>query len=75
MLIGLAFHRFSGHSYPHRPAATPGTEPNFQPGDIDAALAELGEAFDVARADLDALLEAAERHALARRTSLSPRRR
>ncbi|MBO9712570.1 HPP family protein [Sphingomonas sp.] len=68
VLSGLAFHRLvSGHSYPHRPVAPP--QDPLTAEDIDAALAELGETFDVAREDLDALLEAAARHARQRRGS------
>ncbi len=66
VLAGVAFHRFSGHSYPHRPVPAP-AHPRIQPEDIDAALAEAHESFDVSREDLAALLEAAERHAIARR--------
>lgn len=64
--VGLIFHRFSGHSYPHR-AANPA--PGVSMADIDAALDEAGEAFDVSREDLQALLASAERHAQARRRS------
>ena len=63
---GIAFHRLSGHSYPHRAAAMP-AQPRLAGEDIDAALADLGESFDVSREDLKALLERAERHAEARR--------
>ncbi|MEP9357866.1 HPP family protein [Sphingomonas sp. KR3-1] len=66
VLAGIAYHRFSGHSYPHRPVPAPG-DPRVLPEDIDAALAEAQESFDVNREDLAALLEAAERHAIARR--------
>ena len=62
--VGYMFHCFSGHSYPHRPART---APGVSMADIDAALDESGEAFDVSRADLQALLAAAERHAERRR--------
>jgi CBS domain-containing membrane protein len=62
---GILFHRFSRHSYPHRtPAAAPQA---FHPEDIDAALADVGETFDVSRADLDLLLRRAELHAASRR--------
>jgi CBS domain-containing membrane protein len=71
--IGVAFHRFSGHSYPHR--AQPVEGKSFVPAsvglemaDIDAALADLGETFDISREDLALLLERAEVHA-AMRTS------
>jgi CBS domain-containing membrane protein len=63
--VGLAFHRISGHSYPHRPAP-PSGRPRLLAEDIDAALAETGESFDVSVEDLQALLERAERHAAAR---------
>ncbi len=63
---GLLVHRFTGHSYPHRaPAAPPA--PGLLPKDIDAALAETGEAFDISREDLLALLARAETHAAKRR--------
>ena len=73
---GLIFHRISGHSYPHRPIATAPSS-GFATADIDAALAEMHETFDIARADLDALLAAADRHAAVRRARSvrsSPRR-
>ncbi|WP_375421817.1 HPP family protein [uncultured Sphingomonas sp.] len=71
--IGYLFHRLSGHSYPHV-AAVPGaavavatagsTMPHRE--DIDRALADLGETFDVSREDLDLLLQRAEFHAAER---------
>ena len=70
---GWAFHRFSGHSYPHRAVPVAGhsvtiaEDPRFRPEDIDAALAELGETFDVSREDLDLLFRIAERRAGERR--------
>lgn len=63
---GLAFHRLSGHSYPHRPLPAP-ARPTLLAVDVEAALAEAGESFDVAAEDLIALLERAERHARTRR--------
>lgn len=63
---GLLVHRFTGHSYPHRVRAVP-PAPGLLPEDIDAALAEAGEAFDVSREDLLALLARAEWHAARRR--------
>lgn len=66
VLAGIAFHKLSGHSYPHRPA-TAAARPRLLGEDIDAALSELGETFDVSREDLEALLERAERHAEMRR--------
>lgn len=67
--LGLLFHRLSGHSYPHRAVPVAGhsvTVPGdsrFRAEDVDAALAELGETFDVSRSDLDLLFRVAERHA------------
>lgn len=65
-LCGLMVHRVTGHSYPHRVQPAP-PAPGLLPEDIDAALAEAGEAFDVSREDLLALLARAEHHAAARR--------
>jgi CBS domain-containing membrane protein len=66
VLAALIFHRFSGHSYPHRPVAMP-AGPSILPEDVDAALEETHESFDVSREDLLALVSAAERHAAKRR--------
>ncbi|MGV3482339.1 MAG: HPP family protein [Sphingobium sp.] len=74
LLVGLGwlFHRFSGHSYPHRPvpvASAPApvsVAPGLSIEDIDLALKELGETFDVSREDLDALFRKAEANAAAR---------
>ncbi len=63
--LGMFFHRISGHSYPHEPAlAAP--PPGLHLQDIDAALAELPDSFDISREDLDVLLSKAEAHAVAR---------
>ncbi len=74
-LVSLAmfFHRMSGHSYPHEPALTPQAAAKmreaagFHLEDIDRALAELPDSFDIDRADLDLLLSQAELHAIRRR--------
>jgi len=79
LLAALAwvFHRFSGHSYPHVPAPAPASthataDPppqlrvGFRAADIDAALKDLGETFDINREDLDRLLRQVERRALER---------
>lgn len=62
---GYAFHRISGHPYPHRaaPAATPAS---IGMPDVEAALAETGEAFDLSREDLLALVQRAAAHAATR---------
>jgi CBS domain-containing membrane protein len=72
---GLVYHRFSGHSYPHRPVPAAGhivPAPSLipHPEDIDKALEDLGESFDVSREDLDLLFAQVERHAAARRDSV-----
>lgn len=72
VMIGWLFHRFSGHSYPHRAVpmsrfpATVTADPRIRAEDIDAALSEMGEEFDVSREDLALLFQIAERFALDR---------
>ncbi|MDE2458208.1 MAG: HPP family protein [Rhodospirillales bacterium] len=74
--FGWIFHRLIGHTYPHvppkivSPVGTKDPAPILRAGfhveDVDAALAELGEAFDINRNDLDQLLQRVERQALLR---------
>lgn len=83
VIFGLIFHRFTRHSYPHKPqvvmATTHGTA-NLPPqlrvqlteADIDAALAEGGEPLDISRDDLHRILRRAEISAL-ERTARVPR--
>ena len=78
ILTGLAFHRTSGHSYPHRPIPIVGHElassdlgvPH--PADIELALADLGKTFDVSREDLDLLFRRVEFHAAKRAAGPAP---
>ncbi len=63
---GLAFHRLTRRSYPHRPVPAPKPASGIQPADIDAALAEMHESFDIAREDLDQLIARAQAHAASR---------
>lgn len=70
---GWAFHKLSGHSYPHvAPTVAPAPELSPlnrfgpSPEDVDAVLAEVGEAFDISRDDLRALLRELEARVLAR---------
>lgn len=56
----------AGHTLPPAPAG-------FLPEDLEAALAELGETFDVAREDLDLLVRLTEERAAARRAGVSER--
>ena len=75
--VGWLFHKFTCHSYPHRPVqapknlhhtldAPPEIRTGFSSTDVDAALAESGEAYDIERTDLEQLLRSVERHALVR---------
>ncbi|MGE4322384.1 MAG: HPP family protein [Sphingobium sp.] len=73
VLCAMAYHRFTRHSYPHRPGvpasaapAAPVAASGLHIEDIDKALVDLGETFDISRADLDLLLNHAELHAKAR---------
>jgi CBS domain-containing membrane protein len=69
VVAAVLFHRgVTGHSYPHRPAAKPADlkRVGFHAEDIDRALADMGETFDIGRDDLDLLLTHAEQHARAR---------
>ena len=70
---GWLWHRWSGHSYPHRPAVVatatpmpPAIEALLHRDDIDKALADMGESFDISIEDLDMLLHRAEAHAAER---------
>jgi len=73
---GWLFHRISGHSYPHRAAAhgaaaaVKPVEQGLHRDDIEKALTDMGETFDIAMDDLDLLLSYAEGHALQRRGPL-----
>ena len=64
VVIAILYHRTSRHSYPHR-AATPAPMPDraVQLRDIDAALDNMHESFDISREDLEALYSHAEQHA------------
>lgn len=76
-MLGWAFHRLLRHGYPHA-ATPPPTNPRgtndplprhrvgFNEADIDAALADLGEAFDIDRDDLGRVLHRVELRALGR---------
>jgi hypothetical protein len=65
--LGMFFHRATGRSYPHEPVVIPPTPVALiQPEDVDAALEDMHESFDIAREDLDTLLAHAERHARAK---------
>ncbi|OQW69725.1 MAG: hypothetical protein BVN33_17945 [Proteobacteria bacterium ST_bin13] len=69
ILAGLAFHRMSGHTYPHRakiPESAHGTQDSaplsrsgVRPSDVDAALESFGDTLDINRDDLLQLFELA----------------
>ena len=66
---GIAFHRLSRRNYPHRAVPVPppiAGERVLARADIDAALADMHDSFDISRDDLDALLQLAEHHAAER---------
>ena len=67
--LGMFFHRATARSYPHSTAPLPANPavPGFDPSDIDAAIEDMHETFDISRPDLDALLFRAEIHAQSRR--------
>lgn len=66
---GIIFHRLSARRYPHRAMSMPAPvrgERLLLRADIDAALADMHDSFDISRDDLDALLQLAEHHAAER---------
>ncbi len=77
--LGIGFHALFRKANPHRhpAAAAPGNDAKREgpldlgggvtSDDVDAALTELGETFDIDREDLNELLQLAESKALARR--------
>ncbi len=73
MACGILFHRFLGHSYPHKVSvAVPAPiEDVHRAEDLDKALADLGETLDVSREDLDLLFARVEYHAAHRRTLMA----
>jgi CBS domain-containing membrane protein len=68
VLAGYLFHRISGHSYPHRVSESPAPLPAaLLREDIELALAQTKETFDISPADLETLLMTAESFAAQRR--------
>jgi CBS domain-containing membrane protein len=72
--LALFFHRATARSYPHQPANLPvaAAASSLHLSDIDAALDDMHESFDISREDLDALLSRAELHSIARRAGSRP---
>lgn len=76
-LVSLAmfFHRATAKSYPRQPVASPAQDRSareaagLHAADIDAALADMHETFDISREDLGLLLTRAEHHAAQRRSA------
>jgi len=67
LMTGWLFHRFSGHSYPHRaPVVFDAGPHHLRRSDITQALGDIGETFDISADDLEVLLERAEHYALLR---------
>jgi len=77
LLVGLgwAFHKLTQRSYPHKAVAQPArprtdADPfrrvGFRPEDIDSALANIGETFDISREDIERLVREVETRALVR---------
>lgn len=77
--LGVGIHKLTRRNYPHRPPAPspaqaaratrdplPAERVGFNAGDVDAALEEIGETFDLSREDIDRILHAVERRALIR---------
>lgn len=79
VLVGALYHRISGHSYPHqaRPIEAQAVpQPEFaspHPDDIDAALKDLGETYDIGRDDLDLIIRRVDFHAARRRSETTHR--
>lgn len=75
--LGVAFHALTRRSYPHRPPPAGQVAPQlvapamFSAPDIDEALAQMGDSFDIAREDLDRLLQYAEASAMRRQARSS----
>lgn len=78
---GILFHLLSRHSYPHRAISmvagptAPGGDTIPHPEDLDAALTDLGETFDIGREDLNLLLERVRVHAAIRRADNNAEKR
>lgn len=69
LVLGWAWNRLTGHSYPHRAALVPVPSAwvgHIEDTDLDAVLEEWDEVLDVSRDDLIALLHATEAQVLKR---------
>jgi CBS domain-containing membrane protein len=73
--LAMLYHRLTGHNYPHRATPAVAAEQVLQAAgfhleDVDKALEDMDESFDISREDLDLLLSRAELHAISRRKAL-----
>ena len=68
--LGMLFHRATGRSYPHHPelVSQPEASTGIRLADVDAALEDMHESFDISREDLAILLARAEVHSTARKS-------
>ena len=66
VLAALAYNRLTGARHPHKPVPVQANDV-IEDQDIDAALEQFGEALDVTRGDLAAIVHEAEHHAAGRR--------
>lgn len=74
VLCAVAWHRLSGHSYPHRAVQVPPVPAwsgHIADADLDHVLAEWDEVLDVSREDLLAILHSVEARVRARQVSRS----
>jgi CBS domain-containing membrane protein len=60
LVAALAFHRLTGHPYPHRAAPALAAPPGYTTEDLAAVLEQQADMLDVAIADLDMLFRAVE---------------
>lgn len=66
VFAGWAFHKLTSHSYPHKVETAPKMPSGLLRADIDQAILDTGETFDINLADLEELLLRAEMIAEAR---------
>lgn len=74
LIAAILYHRMTGHSYPHRaktaaPAPLAINRPFVNDEDIEKAMEEADDSFDISVADIKALLAAAQEHANSRQFS------
>jgi CBS domain-containing membrane protein len=60
LAFAAAYHRLTGHTYPHR-APPHVASAAYSAADLEAVLADWDEVLDISAADLDALIQAVDR--------------